>query len=71
VNVTQVSLVLEIDGKTCAAVLSEVDKNLLVKLVASLVPDGLLKVIPLNSDFKWEQFKSQDYAKTEEKNHEG
>ena len=62
-NVTQASLTLEIDGQTCMALLDQVDKNLLVRVVAQLVPDGLLKVVPLADDFKWESFAKEDYKK--------
>jgi len=45
--------------------LDQVDKNLLVRVVAQLVPDGLLKVVPLADDFKWESFAKEDYKKDE------
>jgi hypothetical protein len=55
-SVTKASIILEVDGIMCAALLDGIDYNLLVSYLASLA-GGTLKVIKLNDSFKWESIK--------------
>ena len=53
-NVTKASLILEIDGQMCVALLAGINLNLMTGAIAGLTESGLLSVIKLDDSFKWE-----------------
>jgi len=53
-NITKASLVLEIDGQMCLALLDGIDKNLLVETISCLFDDGKLKVVKMPDDYQWD-----------------
>lgn len=60
-RVTRASLILEIDGKTCVALLDGIDLDLMVSMIGPVCVDGVLKVVPLNKTFTWDAFTKNDY----------
>lgn len=63
-NVTKASLILEIDDKSYVAILKDIDLNLMVDVISTLLPENKLKVVPLNDTFKWEEIASTDFRST-------
>lgn len=52
-KITRASLVIEVDGKTCAANLSTVNLDLMVNMIAALTDGGTLQVVPIKEDARW------------------
>ena len=53
-KVTKASIILEIDGNNCAAMVEGIDLNLLTEVIASISPTGTLRLVTLPDTFKWE-----------------
>ena len=47
-NVTRASLMLEIDGRICVAVLTGIDLNLMTGAIANMTEEKVLRVVKLD-----------------------
>ena len=54
-NITRVSLILEINGKPHVAFIDDVDVHILVDVVAALTKEKVLKVMQLPKDYSFEK----------------
>jgi hypothetical protein len=58
--VTKASLMLEIDGQICHALLDGIDINLMVDAISSMMPDNTLKVLKMSEDYTWQNITRSD-----------
>jgi hypothetical protein len=59
-NITKVSLLLEIDGMQCVALLDGIDPTEICMAIGALYPKGKLKVIRLSDEFKLSMLEKGD-----------
>jgi hypothetical protein len=65
-NITRMSLCLEIDDKLYVAITSDLDLPLIVNMIGCTAPTGKLQLIPAPEDFRFAEFRNNKKEKANE-----
>jgi hypothetical protein len=60
---TKANMIVEVDGKTCAVLLSGVNFDTLLTWISNIMPDKKLQLVELSEKWSWQGLENDDIKK--------